>query len=121
MLSSLITPHNSNYNIRSIRSTFSASTCQVLDAGDEHDAELALVRAIAEPVKPHVEELAELGRHCPIGEPNCALVIAVDNGGRLGVPEIGKYLPLIQGDAGSGEDVSDFGLGHEGDDHRDAG
>jgi len=95
--------------------------CQILDAGDEHHAELALVHAIAEPVKPHVEGLAELGRHCPIGEPNRALVIAVDNGGRLGVPEIGKYLPLIQGDAGSGEDASDFGLGHEGDDHRDAG
>ncbi len=92
--------------------------CQVEDVGDEHDAELALVHAITEPVKPHVEGLAELGCHRPIDEPNRALVIAVDNSGRLGVPEIGEYLSLIQGDAGSGEDTGDFGLGHEGDDHR---
>ncbi len=71
-------------------------------------------------MKSHVQGLAELGRHGPIGEPNRALVIAVDNGGRLRVPEIGQNLPLIKGDAGSGEDAGDFGLRNEGDDHGDA-
>jgi hypothetical protein len=57
-----------------------------LDAGDEHDAELALIDTITEPVKSHVQGLAELGHHGPIGEPNRALVIAVDNGERSEYP-----------------------------------
>jgi hypothetical protein len=46
----------------------------------------------------------------PIGESNYALVIAADNGGRLGVPKIGPNLPLIKGDAGGGENDDIFGL-----------
>ncbi len=36
---------------------------QVLSARDEHDAELALIHTISEPVEAHVQGLAELGRH----------------------------------------------------------
>jgi hypothetical protein len=48
--------------------------------------------------------------------------ITVDNGRRLGVPKIkiSQYLPLIQSDAGGGEDTGNFGLGSEGDNHGDA-
>ena len=84
---------------------------QVLGARYEHNAELALIHTISEPVEAHVQGLAQLERHGAVGQPNRALVITIDNGGRLGVAEVGEYLPLIQGDAGCGKDASDFGLG----------
>jgi hypothetical protein len=84
---------------------------QVEDAGDEHEAKLALIHEVTEPIETHVQGLSVLWRHGVVGEPDRALVIAVDNGGRLGVAEIGQYLALIQGNAGGGKDTSDFGLG----------
>ncbi len=94
--------------------------CQVENAGDEHDAKLALIYAISEPVEAHIQGLGKFWRHGAVDKPNRALVIAVGNSGRLGVSEIGEYLPLVEDDAGSGEDTGDFGLGHEGDDRWDA-
>jgi hypothetical protein len=37
------------------------------------------------------------------------------------VPKIGEDLSLVEGDAGSGKDAGDFGLGDKGYSHRDAG
>jgi hypothetical protein len=59
---------------------------QVEDAGDEHDAKLVLIHAVTEPIETHVQGLAVLRRHGAVGEPDRALVIAVDNDGRLGWP-----------------------------------
>ncbi len=53
--------------------------------------QLALIHTIAEPVEAHVQGLAQLGRHGAVGQPNRAFVITIDNGGRLGVAEIGQY------------------------------
>ncbi len=78
------------------RQRLSKKVGQVKDAGDEHDAKLALVHAVTEPIEAHVQGLAVLRRHVAVGKPDHALVIAVDNSGRLGVAEIGQYLALIQ-------------------------
>ncbi len=94
--------------------------CQVEDAGDEHDAKLALIHAISEPVEAHIQGLGEMWRHGAVGEPDRALIVAIYHSGRLGVPEVCQDLSLVEGDAGSGEDTGDFGLGHKGDDHMDA-
>jgi hypothetical protein len=64
---------------------------------------------------------AELWRHGAVGEPDRALVVAIDDSGRLGVPEVGQDLSLVEGDAGGGEDAGDLGLGDERDGHGDAG
>jgi hypothetical protein len=92
---------------------------QVEDAGDEHDAKLALIHAIADPIEALVQGLAELWRHGAVGEPDRALVVAIDDSGRLGVPEVDLDLSLVEGDASGGEDAGDLGLGDERDDHGD--
>jgi hypothetical protein len=69
--------------VKADRQGLSTEICQIVDARDKHDAELALIDAITEPGKAHVRGLAHPKRHCAIGEPNRALVIAVDTGGRL--------------------------------------
>jgi hypothetical protein len=45
----------------------------------------------------------------------------IDDGGRLGVPEIGQDLSLVEGDAGGGKDAGNFGFDGKGYNHRDAG
>ena len=94
--------------------------CQVEDAGDEHNAKLALIHAISEPVEAHIQGLGKFWRHGAVGEPDRALVVAIDDSGRLGVPEVGQDLSLVEGDTSGDEDAGDLGLGDERDDHGDA-
>ncbi len=104
------------------RQRLSEKVGQVEDAGDEHDAKLALVHVISEPIEAHVQGLAELWRHGAVGEPDRALVVAIiDDSGRLGVPKVGQDLSLVESDASGGEDAGDLGLGDERDDHGNAG
>ncbi len=46
-----------------------------------------------------------------------SFVVTIDDGGRLGVPEIGQDVSLVEGDAGGGKDAGDFGLDDKGYNH----
>ncbi len=56
-----------------------------------------------------------------VGEANCALVIAEDNGGWLGMPEVGEDAAFVEGESCGSAKTRVLRFGDERDDDGDPG